>query len=155
MTAPLQAVDPSKTWLLFSYVLTSFSSGAAQEMIRGKVDSATQLGFRRGGVGAAGTLTWYAVSFTNGTTVQSATSTFGDTATGATAALSSVDTMRTIATAGGLFNRGGSTAIVTSESPGQATFTLELASATQLSLVRGANAAGSAPSADWFAVTFY
>jgi hypothetical protein len=154
LTATVQPVDPAKTWLLLSYDLGSFTSGVAQEMIRGKVDSTTQLAFRRSATGAAGTLTWYAISFNNGTTVQSATTNVGDTATSATAALSSVDTLKTIATAGGLYNRAGSTPIVTNESPGQATFTLELTSGTQLSLTRGAAAAGSAPSVDWFAVNF-
>jgi len=155
VTAPLQNVDPARTWLVFSYVLATFTSGASETMIRGRVETATQLAFRRTVSGATGTLTWYAVSFNNGTTVQSATSSFGGAAATATAPLGAVDPMKTIAATGGLYMRGGATAFVTNVNLGYATFTLDVGAGSQLSLTRGVTAANGAASADWFAITFF
>jgi len=155
VTAPLQNVDPASTWLVFSYELATFMTGASETMIRGRVESATQLAFRRTGSGASGTLTWYAVSFNNGTTVQSGTSELGGTATTATAPLVVVDPLKTIAATGGLYSRGGATAFVTNVNLGYATFTLDVGAGSQLSLSRGPAAAGGAASADWFAIKFF
>jgi hypothetical protein len=154
-TADLQPVDRAKTWLLFGYNLGAFASGngVAQKMIRGRVASATQLAFRRAVGGASGTLTWYAVSFTNGASVQTSTATMADLAM-TTASLPGIDPTKTIASAGGLYYRAGATPITTNESPGQSTFTLEVTGGTQLSIVRGPATAGSAPEVDWFTVSF-
>jgi hypothetical protein len=155
VVANVQPVDPTKTWVLFSYDLSTLTSGAAQLMLRGKIDTPTQIGFRRSGSAAGATLSWYAVSFNNGTTVQSATTLLGDTATTATLALAPVDPLKTIAVAGGLYQRGGATAIATASNVGCGTFTLDIGSGSQLSLTRGAAMAGSAAAVDWFAASFY
>jgi hypothetical protein len=154
VTAPVQTVDPAKTWLLFSYDFGTTMTSVADLMLRGRVESATQLAFRRTISGASGTLSWYAVSFDNGTVLQRGTSAVVDTATMLSVPLNAIDPLTTILAASGLYQRGGSTGMAATGTPGHATFTLDLNSSTQLLVGRGASAAGAAATVDWSAVAF-
>jgi hypothetical protein len=154
VTAPIQTVDPAKTWLLFSYEFGTTMTSVADLMLRGRVESATQLAFRRTTAGASGTLSWYAVSFENGSTVQRGSSNLADTATTLAVPLTAIDPLTTILAAGGLYNRGGATGAAANGTPGHATFTIDLDSGTQLTLRRGAAVAGAPATVDWSTVTF-
>ncbi len=154
LTAPVQTVDPAKTWLLFSYDFGTTMTSVADLMLRGRVEAATQLAFRRSIAGASGTLSWYAVSFDNGSIVQRGTSDIVDTATTLSVPLNGVDPLKTILAASGLYQRGGSTGMAAAGTPGHATFTLDLNSSTLLMVGRGAAAAGAAATVDWSAVAF-
>jgi hypothetical protein len=148
------AVDAAKTWVLLSYELTSVTGTAAETLFRGRVSGSTQLTFERAGTGAPGTLTWYAVSFGNGTSVQSATDLIASGAATDTVSLNPVVPAKSIAATSGAYQRGGKTPYAAASNPGYATFTLDIGGGSQLSLQRGA-AAGTTASVDWVVVDFF
>jgi hypothetical protein len=156
VTATLaSAVDPAKTWVLLSYTDTNFGGTPAEFMVSSRVTSPTQLTVQRAGAGASCTMTWYAVYFNNGTTVQTGTSTFAGTVTTATAALTPVDPLKTIAAAGGLWHRGGTTAHTATNNPGYGTFTLDVGTGSLLTLTRGASGGTATCTLDWSVVNFF
>src|SRR5262249_37430118 len=119
LTAALpNPVNPATTWLLLSHQVANADGSAAELLVSGRVASSTQLAFTRAGNGASHQITWYAVSFTNGTSVQSATLALNDSATSATTAITPVNAARSIAVAGGAWQRAGTTAFASSANTG-------------------------------------
>jgi hypothetical protein len=149
------AVTPTSTWLLLSNTISSPSGTAAELLVTGRVSSSTTVTFSRGGGGATQQITWYAVSFTNGTTVQSATAVLGDTVATTAAALTPVDPLKSLATTGGVWLRGGTTAYTTSDNPAYGGFALDIGAGAQLTLTRGLSGPGTQASADYSVVTFF
>ena len=155
LTATLaNAVDVTKTWLLLSYQFTGASSTAAEMLWSAHLSSSTQVAFERAGGGATGTITYYAVSFNNGTTVQTGASAVASASTAATSTLTTVNLQKAMAAAGGLWQRVGTTAYTTANDLGFGTFTLDIASATSLTVTRGASGGTSQANANWSVVNF-
>ena len=70
VSTTMTAVDQAATWLVFSYDVATVAVDAfPQKLFRGRFSNAATPWFQREGNGSAGTLSWFAVSFTNGTTV--------------------------------------------------------------------------------------
>jgi hypothetical protein len=154
-SAPLSPpVDPSRTWLLLSYQVSALSSGAAELMMRGRVSSSTAVTFERTATApqSGGRLSYYAVSFSDGVSVQSAASTLSNLAAVTSALGSPVDPTKAIAVTGGIYQRGGSTSYTAEANPGHASFTLDLGAGTQLSIARGV--ANSTAIADYYVIEF-
>ena len=155
LTATLaNAVDVTKTWLLLSYQFTGASGTAAEMLWSAHLSSSTQVAFERAGGGATGTITYYAVSFNNGTTVQTGASAVASASTAATSTLTTVNLQKAMAAAGGLWQRVGTTAYTTANDLGFGTFTLDIASATSLTVTRGASGGTSQANANWSVVNF-
>jgi hypothetical protein len=156
LNAPVQAVDPAKTWLLLSYQLAAQTGPSRDRLIRGRLSSTTELTFVRAAAASAGTLSWYAVTFSNATAVQHGTASLAELAATATAVLAPVDMARCIAVATGLYDRAGTSADLTSPANlGYGAFTLALKSATEIEAGRGAVGTGTgAADVDWSVVQF-
>jgi hypothetical protein len=155
-TATIAPVDTSKTWLLFSYTNDNVSSTSqGDRQFRGRVTAANTLTFDRDTTAAAlsGTITWYAVQFTNNTSVQSGSQNFGTGDTVKNATITAVDTTKSIAAAGGMYHRGGKTTYIADDNPGVATTTLDLTSSTNLQMTRGVTGSSTAD-VGWFVVQF-
>jgi hypothetical protein len=150
-----KAVDPGTTWLLVTNEVTSASGTTAELLVSGRVSSPTQVTFSRGGSGGTNQITWYAVSFTNGTTVQNSTVTVDASATSATAPLTAVDPLKSIAVTGGVGLRGGTTAHTGAASPGFGTYRLNLGTGAQLEADRGASGSGTQSTVDLSVVQFF
>src|SRR6185295_13568081 len=76
-TAALTSVTTTKTWLVYNYRSEDgTATDMGQKLMRGRITSATQLTFDRNNTGTQIDLTWYAVEFTDGTTVQGGTQAF-------------------------------------------------------------------------------
>ena len=154
LSAAVTAVNAQKAWLLFSYTSASGTgTNIAQKMVWGTVTDATTLTFDRASTGQASDLTWYLVEFTDGTTVESGSTQFTNAQTQLDIGIACVDTLTTLATAGGMSYRGGSTPYVVDDNPGVSSVTLDLTSATNLRLTRGLTGAVTA-SIGWFVVRF-
>jgi hypothetical protein len=155
LSVPLGSpVDPEKTWLLLSYKVDTSNVTAAEIMFRGRIAAPAQLAFERASTGTTGRLTWYAVSFTNGTNVQSGESSFGLNSATSTATLTPVNPAKSIAVTGGIYQRGGLTPYGMSANPGYAMYTLDIGAGSQLTVTRGAfGAAGT--DADWTVVELF
>jgi len=154
LSAAVAAVNVSKAWLLFSYTSAS-GTGAniAQKMLWGTVTDATTVTFDRSSTGQAIDLTWYLVEFTDVTTVESGSAQLTSAQTQLDIPIVCVDTATTLATAGGMSYRGGSTPYTTDDNPGVASVTLDLTSATDLRITRGLTGAVTATTG-WFVVRF-
>jgi hypothetical protein len=150
-----QAVSPSTTWLFLSNEVTGSTGTTAELLVSGRITSSTELTFTRSGPGAVNEITWYAVTFGNGTTVQSATATLGYPFTTATETLSAFTASKSIAVAGGAWLRSGTTEDVASNNPGYGTYTLDITSGTGLTLMRGASGTGTQSSLDYSIITFF
>jgi hypothetical protein len=156
VTATLpKAVIPGATWLLLSNEVANATGTTAELFVSGHVTSPTELTFSRGGAGATSQITWYAVSFTNGTTVQSSAVVIDDSATTATAPLTAVDPLKSIAVTGGVWQRGGTTKHSGASSPGFSTYTLNLGTGAQVEVDRGASGAGTQSTVDLSVVQFF
>ncbi len=149
------AVSPSTTWLFLSNEVTNSTGTTAELLVSGRITSSTELTFTRAGAGAVNEVTWYDVTFGNGTTVQSATATLGYPVTTATETLSAFDASTSIAVAGGAWLRTGTTEDVASSNPGYGTYTLDITSGTGLTLMRGASGAGTQSTLDYSVITFF
>src|SRR3989475_8076237 len=154
LSAAVAAVSVPKSWLLFSYASASGTgTNIAQKMVWGTVTDAMTLTFDRASTGQVIDLTWYLVEFTDATTVESGSTQLTAAQTQLDVGIACIDTTTTLATAGGMSYRGGSTAYVVGDNPGGSTVTLDLTSATNLRITRGLTGAGSA-SIGWFVVRF-
>ena len=154
LSATVAAVNPSKSWLLFSYTSASgTATNIAQKMVWGTVTDATTLTFDRASTGQAVDLTWYLVEFTDATTVESGSTQLTTAQTQLDVGVVCVDTATTLASAGGTSYRGGSTPYVVDDNPGVSTVTLDLTSATNLRITRGLTGAVTA-TIGWFVVRF-
>jgi hypothetical protein len=98
-------------------------------------------------------LTWYAVSFAEGASVQSGTYALGNGMSMGSTPLTPVDPARSIAIANGIFQRCGTTTYTTESNPGYGTYTLDLGTGSELSLARGA-AVSAGSDASWSVVEF-
>jgi hypothetical protein len=155
LTANLtNAVDAAKTWLLLSSQHSGVTGTAAEMLWSASLSSSTQVTLQRAGGGATGTLTYYAVSFNNGTTVQTGTSVVASASTSATSTLTTVDLQKAIAVADGIWQRQGTTAYTAANNPGFGTFVLDIASTTSLALTRGASGGTSQANANWSVINF-
>ncbi len=153
-SATVAAVNVPKTWLLFSYASASGTgTNIAQKMLWGTLTDATTLTFDRASTGQAVDVTWYLVEFTDATTVESGSTQFTTAQTQLDVPIVCVDTLTSLATAGGMSYRGGSTPYTTDDNPGVSSVTLDLTSATNLRLTRGLTGAVTA-SIGWFVVRF-
>src|SRR2546425_4783859 len=154
LSAAVVAVSVPKSWLLFSYASASGTgTNIAQKMVWGTVTDAMTLTFDRASTGQVIDLTWYLVEFTDATTVESGSTQLTAAQTQLDVGIACIDTTTTLATAGGMSYRGGSTAYVVDDNPGVSTVTLDLTSATNLRITRGLTGAVSA-SIGWFVVRF-
>src|SRR6267143_417594 len=154
LSATVAAVNVPKAWLLFSYASASGTgTNIAQKMVWGSVTDATTLTFDRASTGQVIDLTWYLVEFTDATTVESGSAQFTAAQTQLDVGIVCVDMSTTLATAGGMSYRGGSTPYVVDDNPGVSTATLDLTSATNLRITRGLTGAVTA-TIGWFVVRF-
>ena len=147
------AVDTSKSLLLFTYTATA-GGRVDNHAFRGVVTSSTLLTFDRDDTGTASDVTWYLIEFTDATTVQQASESFTTVELVRNVTLSpSVNTGRSIASAGMMYYRGGKTPYAVDRNPGVAMVTLELTTSTNLQLTRALT--GSATTdIGWFVVEF-
>jgi hypothetical protein len=155
-TATMQAVDPEATWLLFTYTLEGLSGGGmGDRLVHGRVTSDTEVEFVRLGAGAVAEVRWYAVTFDNGSRVASGVANVpGSDQLASVALVPAVDPLRTLASAGGFLQRGGSTNYSLSN-PGISMFTLEVGSGSALEARRIRTGGGSVvTNVAWSAVEF-
>src|SRR3989441_726250 len=154
LSVAVAAVNVPKAWLLFSYASASGTgTNIAQKMVWGTVTDATTLTFDRASTGQVIDLTWYLVEFTDATIVESGSTQLTTAQTQLDIGIACVDTLTTLATAGGMSYRGGSTPYVVDDNPGVSSVTLDLTSATNLRLTRGLTGAVTA-NIGWFVVRF-
>jgi hypothetical protein len=153
-TATIGSVDTTKSFLIASWVTDGDGIGA--NFVRGRITSATQLTFDRGATGRVLNLTWFLVTLTDDSTVQSGNASFGTAVTQINvSSLTPVTLTRSVAFLSGS-QRGGSTpfaGLSPSDNPGVGWFTADLTSTTNLRLTRGTNQSASAEAA-WFVVEF-
>lgn len=154
LTDTITSVDTTKSWLLFSYESAS-GTGAdiGQKMMRGVITNGTTLTFDRDNTGQAVDITWYLIEFTDGTTVQKGSEDFTTAQTQQDVTITSVDTARSIASAGAISYSGGKTPHSAAGNPGVGTVTLELTTATNLQLTRALTGTSTAD-IGWFVVEF-
>jgi hypothetical protein len=155
-TAPLSAAaNPATTWLVLSAEVSNLTGTTAELMVSGRVSSPTQVTVSRAQGGGTSKVTWYAVSFGNGTTVQGSTLALSDSAASATATLTQVDPVKSIAVSGGLWLSGGTTAYTAASNTGYGMFTLSLGAGGTLEAVRGASGGTSNATVDWSVIQFF
>jgi len=156
-TATTTGADPSRTWLLFTYYLGSFSgSGLEDRLFRGQVTSDTQLEFtRQAPDSASAELRWYTVTFDNGSRVETGSAHFAGTTTSLQAPVAKpVDPTRSLVSAGGIYYRGG-TSDSGSSMPGVACATLEIGGGDSVLVSRASPGGGGAVTdINWWAVEF-
>lgn len=157
VTDTITSVDTAKSWLLFTYKCTTgASANIAQKMVRGAVTNATTLTFDKDQVGSPGVtldISWILIEFTDDTVVQSASEDFTTGETQQDVTITSVDTARSIASAGAISYTGGMTTLSTDDNPGVASVTLEFTTATNLRLTRALTGSVTAD-IQWFVVEF-
>ncbi len=152
-TATMSAVDTGKSWLIYTYkTATGTTANIGQKLVQGLISNGTTVTFDRANTGQAMDLTWYLVEFTDGTTVQQGSQSFGTTETQKNVAISVVDPARSLA-AGGYCMRGGRSSYAGDDNPGVGWMTLDLTSGSNLQIKR--NATGNAVAGmGWFVVNF-
>jgi len=154
LSATVAAVNVPKTWLLFSYASASgTATNIAQKMLWGTLTDATTVTFDRASTGQPVDVTWYLVEFTDATTVESGSTQFTAAQAQLDVPIVCVDTLTSLATAGGMSYRGGSTPYIADDNPGVSSVTLDLTSATNLRMTRGLTGAVTA-TIGWFVVRF-
>jgi len=147
-------LDPAKSWLLVSYQVASVGNGVADLMLSAHLESG-QVVFDRVANGDALQVTYYAVSFDNGTSVQSGVGSLAAAVDTQTQALTAaIDPTRSIATAAGQYQREGSTSYNGARNPGYASFTLGLGSKNGLVTARMKSASGANSSVSWSVTQF-
>lgn len=144
------SVDPKKTWLLLSYQVANINEGAAELMLRGHVEP-TQVVVERDGSGATATVSYYAVSFSDATSVRHGSAMLAGGEQKTTVTVSDVDWTRSLPVAVGNYAQCGSTSYVTANNPGMScyAFTLE-----QGALVASRGASSAAAAFDWSVIQF-
>jgi hypothetical protein len=147
-------LDPAKSWLLVSYQVGSVGNGIADLMLSAHLESG-QVVFDRVANGDALDVTYYAISFDNGTSVQSGVGSLGAAVDSQTQSLTAaVDPARSIATAAGQYLREGSTSYNAARNPGYASFTLALAANNGLVTARMKSASGVSSQVSWSVTQF-
>ena len=150
VTDTISAIDPSKTWLMYSVRTDDgTATNIGQKGVRGRVTNGTTLTFDRSATGQAMTVAWFAVEFTDATEVQHASSAFPSFTATSNVAITAVDTGRSIAV-GGYLNYGGRTSHTTTTNPGYGWFGTRLTSSTNLEIRR--DATGATADLGWFVV---
>jgi hypothetical protein len=144
VTLPTE-INPDATMLLTTNQVANLNGTAAELLVSGRVSSSTQLTFERSLGGSTNQVTWYAVSFTNGTTVQHPSLSLGDSASSASAAIAHVDPLRSIPLTGGVWQHRGTTTLAASNNLGYGSFTLDIAGGAQIAATRAAS--GTSPGA--------
>ena len=147
------AIDPAKSLLIVSYQVESVGNGIADLMLSGHLE-AGQVVFDRTASGDALQVTYYAISFDNGTSVQSGVGSLAAAVDTETQALTGVDPTRSIATTAGQYLREGSTSYNGARNPGYASFTLALGSGTGLATTRMKSASGASSQVSWNVTQF-
>ncbi|MEM9561346.1 MAG: hypothetical protein AAGA93_01930, partial [Actinomycetota bacterium] len=149
-TAAVSTVDTTKAWLVYNYSTTAgTTTNIGQKLVRGRITDATTLTFDRSSTGQAVDLRWELIEFTDSTTVQHASASFGTSVSAQGVTISAVDRGRAIAT-GGYLGQGGRTPFASDDNPNYAWFTSELIGATELRLQRGVT--GAAADLGWFVI---
>jgi hypothetical protein len=154
--ATMASVDPNATWLMFTYTLGNISGGGmADRLIRGRINSSTEVEFLREGTGAVAEIRWYAVTFENGSRVASGQSPMTGSETSVQAPISpAVDPLRSLASAVGFYGRGGSTNYSLNNTA-ITMFTLDVGAGDSLLLTRIRTGGGSVvANVTWSAVEF-
>jgi chitodextrinase len=152
-TVTMNAVDTGKSWLIYTYKTDpGTTANIGQKLLQGLISNGTTLTFDRANIGQAMDLTWYLVEFTDGTTVQQGSQSFGTTETQKNVAISVVDPTRSLA-AGGYFMRGGRSSYAGNDNPGVGWMTLDLTSSTNLQITRGVTG-NSTANIGWFVISF-
>lgn len=146
------AIDPARTWLSFSYEVADINESAADLMLRGRVE-ANQVVLDRAAGGASATVTYYAVSFENGSAVRSGELELPDQSQIGEAALDGIDPARCLAVASGNYSRSGTTSYASANNPGYSSFRFSL-TADQLTARRGASAANGGATVSWNVIQF-
>ncbi|MGH7313504.1 MAG: PQQ-binding-like beta-propeller repeat protein [Candidatus Rokuibacteriota bacterium] len=153
LTVPVASVDTTKSFVVASWL--SYGGAIGANFVRGRITSPTQLTFDRGTTGAALDLTWYLVTLTDGSSVQSGNASFGAAATQVDVSLSAVTLSRSVAFLSGN-QRGGSTpyaGLSPNDNPGVGWFTADMTGTTNLRLTRSVTGSATAEAA-WFVVSF-
>ena len=136
----LPAVNTSKTMLIYSYRTSNGGANIAAGLVRGRIDSTTSLSFTRGDLsGQIDAIAWERIEFTDTSTVQQIDVSMAAGVGTANTTISSVDTSRTIAFAGGQWTSGqgfGETSYAADDVIGVAVGRHELTSATNLLVTR-------------------
>ncbi|GEM_PF-2997140 len=158
VNVPISTVNPASSFLVFNYrSATGTGSNIGQKMVRGRIISNTQLTFDRAATGQAIDIAWYVVSWTDGTTVQSGSTSFTSTQTVNNVTISPVNSNRTITFSGTnqstVGQAGGSTSYTTNDNPGVAAFRHVLTTSTNLQLTR-VGTGGTTTSVGWFVIQF-
>jgi hypothetical protein len=152
-----QGFDPDSTWLLFSYALSGMPAGGSPGgaiLVTGTTLGTSKLSFERQGTGGTVSLAWYAVSFTHGARVSRGTLELVKGQAEAFTTLPGFDPARSVATAGGLYQRGGSILYdLVGIAPGSAQLTIA-ASQTLPTLAVSRGASQAPATFNWFAVEF-
>lgn len=146
------AVKPDATWLIFSYQVANITDSAADLMLRGHVE-ANQVVIDRAASGASATITYYAISFDNGSSVQSGDLAVAAQSQSAEAPLGALDVTRSLAVASGNYLRSGSTSYATANNPGYSSFRFSFTD-SELTATRGAAAATGAATVGWNVIQF-
>ncbi len=154
-TVTIAAVNPAKSWLIYSYRLSAGTPAwIGQKMMRGRVTNGTTLTFDRalaqeaGGPASTVDLNWYLVEFTDATTVQHLNLNFnGAGLLQIDHAITAVNRSNTIAL-GGHNGQGGSCNYLLDDNPGTCWFTFDLTSDTNLQVTRGLGGPDAAARAD-------
>ncbi len=154
-TDTITSVDTAKSWLIFSQKNDEGTgTNVASHTLRGRITNGTTLTFDRDEAGSlAIDVTWYVIEFTDGTKVQSGSENFGTGDTLKNVTITAVDLTKTMASAGGLFQRWGKTAENTSGSYVPAQNTLTLTTTTNLQIERTATDSATAD-VSWFVIEF-
>ena len=154
-TATISSVVTSQSWLFYNYntVTQGTTLDIGQKLVRGAITNATTLTFDRNNTGEPLDLTWYLVEFGDGTKVQHNSQSFTSAETQKDVTINSVATSSSIATAGGSYMRGGRSPYSTDDNPGVGWFTLDLTSATNLRITRGATGSTTAD-VGWSVIQF-
>ncbi len=130
----INAIDPARTLLLFTYSRGLTSTGLMG--LRGRVVDATTLTFDRDAAdNDALSIAWYAIELPVGASVQRIPASFGPAQTTASLDIDAVDRTRALALGGGVYYRGGKSPSL-EDVRGLNTFTFELTSSTTLQLRR-------------------
>lgn len=135
--ASISEIDLSKSFLIFSYIHPDgTSANIGQKLLRGRITSSTQLTFDRDQTGVEiSDIRWEVVSFTGNESVQEVLESFVATDGQEDATITSVDTDKALALASAI-QKGGKGNYSSDDIPGEAWFTAEITSSTNLQTKR-------------------
>lgn len=158
-TAPvvsIPALDQAKAWLIHTYDYTSATTNnIGQKLFRGRFSSPSTIQFLRGSNGTQGTITWYAVRFTNGTVVHPGAAGFSGNALTSTVGVGTYAVGKTLAAGSSWYMRGGSTNYNDTLNAGVCSATLTKAAPDDIVAARGTTGGTSSNcDANFWAVEF-